>query len=90
VAGGVIVVEQRSLLGQRARQVGIGGGIAEGRGVVLVLEHDHEHVADRRQLEASGGRAGRGPGEDQGRASGASATGRRDGVAAATEEVRVA
>jgi hypothetical protein len=52
VASGVIVIEKRSLLGQRARQVWIGGGVADRRGVVLVLEHDQEHVADRRDLEA--------------------------------------
>ena len=51
VAGRVVVLEQRALRGQRLRQVGVRGGVAERRFVALVLEHDHEHVLDLRQLE---------------------------------------
>jgi hypothetical protein len=47
VPGRVVVLQEGALLGKRARQVGVAGGIAERRCVVLVLQHDHEHVPHR-------------------------------------------
>jgi len=88
VACRVVVVEQRPFLGQRARKVRIGGGVAERRGVVLVLEHDHEHVADRRELEAGGRRSRREQRDDQGGAGRGGGADGADDVAAATKDVR--
>ena len=56
VAGGVVVTQQNPALGQRARQVRERRRITEGRGVALVLQHDHEDMLDRRQLVGLFGR----------------------------------
>ncbi len=47
----VVLAEQPALRGQLAREVGgLGGRVAEGRVVVLVLEHDREDVLDLRRV----------------------------------------
>ena len=62
----VVVLEQRAVGGKRLRQIGVCGGFAERRGVVLVLQHDHEDVADfgrlvgaRARIMGCGRRGGR-------------------------------
>ncbi len=54
VAGRVVILEQRPLRRERLGEVGVAGRFAEGRRVVLVLEHDHEHVAYLRLLVSAG------------------------------------
>lgn len=52
----VVLGEEGALARQRLREVGRGRAWPEGHGGVLVLEHDDEHVADRRRLRR--GRSG--------------------------------
>ena len=59
VAGGVVLAQQSTLLGEGLRQVRHRGARPERLVVAVVLEHDQEDVLDRGRLRAAFQRLGR-------------------------------